>query len=336
MSQDTQANSDYLQQDLDPWSKDFSDSERAEIEAISKQLAPVYRNLLAEEKIPLDSFFEQALKNFYLPLCRWLLNQHTGQPLVLGVNGAQGSGKSTLVKILSMLLQEGFGKTALSLSIDDFYKTREQRRQMSLNIHPLFETRGVPGTHDVELGTRLIHKLKNVEDEVLRIPRFDKSIDDRLPDEHWQVVSEKCDFILFEGWCVGAQAENDQSLVWPINDLERHRDTDSSWRNYVNRQLKKEYRKWFSLIDILLMLKIPSFEKVFEWRQLQEQKLRERHQSRDEIPGEIMNDDDLKEFIMHYQRVTEHSLMEMPGRADLVIELDDDHRFKYVIDRYGK
>ena len=121
---------------------------------------------------------------------------------MIGLSGGQGSGKSTISKIIKIVLKEIFNLETVIFSIDDFYKTLNQRKKMSLKVNPLFITRGVPGTHDTKLLFNCIKNLKNKKFRKIKIPRFDKSIDDRLPKQKWQKIDKKPDIIIFEGWCV--------------------------------------------------------------------------------------------------------------------------------------
>src|SRR5215469_14478781 len=130
-----------------------------------------------------------------------------GRPIVAGLCGSQGSGKSTMAAFLKALL-EAEGLKAAILSLDDLYLTLPERERLSVEVHPLLKTRGVPGTHDVGLGHALIDVLTEGSAEV-SMPRFDKAEDTRAPAETWPRVASPVDVILFEGWCFGAipQAE---------------------------------------------------------------------------------------------------------------------------------
>ena len=75
-------------------------------------------------------------------------------PPILGIAGSQGSGKSTLAKAVA----ERFG--GASLSLDDVYLTKAERAAMAARVHPLFATRGPPGTHDLGLLNRLLDRLQ--------------------------------------------------------------------------------------------------------------------------------------------------------------------------------
>ena len=80
------------------------------------------------------------------------------------------------------------------------------------------------------------------------------------------------DVILFEGWCVGARPQSEAELQPPINELERRADPDARWRRYVNERLGSDYKDLFGHLDRLLMLEVPSLDKVVEWRLLQERR----------------------------------------------------------------
>lgn len=269
---------------------DFLQAENLAVDAMAKNYAPVY-----------------------LPLAQWLnqLNQN-GQRLI-GINGAQGSGKSTLCRLLALLLEHGFNKSVAVLSLDDFYLTRDQREALAKQIHPLLQTRGVPGTHDVALAIATLDALQNGLS--VRLPRFDKSCDDRAAERTWVSIQQPVDIILFEGWCVGARPQTVEQLLAPQNELEATEDSQGVWRKYVNSRLAGEYQSLFGMLDVLLMLKVPSFEKVYAWRALQESRLQQG-----------MKPDQLQRFIMHYERLTRSMLDELPQRADRVLQIGDDHQ----------
>lgn len=289
----------------------------------TQDLIHLFNKLLVDEKIEANQSLLDNFEKFYLPLANWINEQHDSTPIIIGINGAQGSGKSTLSKILSELLQHGFEKNVVTLSIDDLYKTQQQRTEMAKTVHPLFKTRGVPGTHDVELGISLLTQLKQQTANTL-LPVFDKALDDRKHKKYWQVVDDKVDIILFEGWCVGSVAEEEQMLTKDINELEKNEDQLMHWRQYVNQQLSGEYQQLFSLIDKLIMLKIPDFEKVMVWRKLQEDKLKQTLNIK--TSDKIMSATDINRFIMHFERITRHTLKEMPQRADIVLEINHNHQ----------
>lgn len=236
------------------------------------------------------------------------------QPLVMGLCGAQGSGKSTLADRLEARLAERGPRTAI-LSLDDLYLPREARTAMARDVHPLFRTRGVPGTHDVPLGLATLDAL--IAGRPVRLPRFDKARDTRLPEADWPVVEHPVDIVLFEGWCVGARPEPDVALAEPINMLERDEDGDGRWRRAANHALAGAYQALFARIDRLVFLAAPGFDVVAGWRTQQEHDLRAR-------TGQGMGDEEVARFVLFYERLTRHILREMPARADLVIRLDRD------------
>jgi len=279
--------------------------------------------LIEAEGLPPE--FGQTVERFYVPLANHLTDAcraHISKPLVVGINGGQGSGKSTLALFLKLLLEEGHRLNTAVLSLDDLYLTRAERIALAELHHPLLATRGVPGTHDVALGMRLLDGLAGSNSEAVSIPHFDKAQDDRAPLADWTVVSAPVDIVLLEGWCVGARPQAAAALDVPVNQLEQDEDRDGIWRSYVNAQLSGPYADFFAKIDHLVMLKVPSFGSVEAFRALQESKLREKAGSIG-----LMDDAAIKQFIMHYERLTRHMLAEMPDRANVVLQLNDKHNF---------
>ena len=121
------------------------------------------------------------LNKFYLPLSEWLYSIYKKDKKikVIGLSGGQGAGKSTITGILKFILKRKYGLDICVFSIDDFYKTKSERKKMSKKVHSLFLTRGVPGTHDLNLINKTIKSLKKKKFKTVLIPKFDKSIDDR-------------------------------------------------------------------------------------------------------------------------------------------------------------
>ena len=210
-------------------------------------------------------------------------------------------------------------------SIDDFYKTLKERKIMSKNISPLFLTRGVPGTHDTKMLFSCIKSLKNSEFKKILIPKFNKAIDDRVSKSRWLKVNKKPNIVIFEGWCVGVEPQKNNNLIVPINKLEKHKDKKRIWRNKVNEELKKNYKKIFNLLDKIIFLKVPSFKHVYKWRLLQEKKLRITSKG-----NKTMTDSQIKNFIMFYERLTKHMLKNLSHKADSVIKIDTKHRLKSI------
>ena len=288
-----------------------------------------FRRTLADHRIETD--LSRLYREVYLPLALWIEQQSPQErPLLVGLSGAQGSGKSTLRSILHAILSVGMERNVAGLSIDDLYLPKSARRALATSIHPLLRTRGVPGTHDVAMGISLLDRFEAADAQSrIPIPAFDKSTDERRRRDQWPVHEGRPDVVLFDGWCVGARPQSPRELAQPINALEESSDADGTWRAYVNQRLETEYAELFGRIDLLVMLKVPSFEKVYEWRQLQEEKLVEREGRTDET----MTPRQLRRFIMHYERLTRHALAEMPARCDVCLEIDDSHQICAVRSR---
>lgn len=279
------------------------------------------------KELMLGDILMEDLERVYIPMAKLItmgLNMRDNTQ-VIGINGAQGAGKSTFCQLLQVVLEYQYGMKVARFSIDDFYLSRAQREQLAKDVHPLLVTRGVPGTHNVKFCADVIDQLSNAtaKSETI-IPRFDKAIDDPYPVDQWDKFEGRPNVILFDGWFVGAVEQKETELTTPINDLERNEDPYCVWRRYVNNQLKDVYRPLFDKIDLLVMLKVPTFEKVYEWRALQEKKLRMKTEG--EANLRVMSDDDLHRFISHYERLTRHILKEMPSRADMLFNISSDHR----------
>ena len=165
---------------------------------------------------------------------------------IVGFSGCQGSGKSTLVALIAKVMREVHGVSTVVLSLDDFYLTKATRAALAESIHPLFATRGVPGTHDLALLNETIATLRQSGAEgAVPVPAFDKALDDRTEMVHWRQVSAPVQLIFLEGWCVGLSPQQESELEAPINPMEAEKDPSLVWRGEVNRQLATEYADLF-------------------------------------------------------------------------------------------
>jgi len=292
-----------------------------------------YFKFLNKEKISGKSKAEKikSLKKIYIPMSFWIENKYKekGKTLILGFSGGQGSGKTTVSGILKIILKKFFKRKIHVSSIDDFYKTLKERNKMSYEIHPLFKTRGVPGTHDINLIKNFFYYIKKKKFKKFKIPKFDKSIDDRCKKEYWTFVKKRPEIIILEGWCVGAKPQSKSMLLKSTNILEKIEDKNFIWRKYVNEKLKKEYKKVFGMIDYFIFMKIPNFNMVFKWRLLQENKLRKKSSS----SKKVMSYNKIKRFIMFYQRITLQMIKDLSKSASIIMLLKKNHEIKKVLFR---
>lgn len=277
--------------------------------------------LIVDHDLPPD--YLDIVERYWRPLALRIADAHAAlaRPIIVGVNGAQGSGKSTLCDFLARSLLPELGLRAATLSLDDLYLSRAARARLARDVHPLFATRGVPGTHDVALGATIVDHIKSGKPGEICLPRFDKRSDDSVPVDAWPRLALPVDVLLFEGWCVGARPQHDDALTVPINQLEREEDSAGIWRRHVNAALAGAYQALFARIDQLVMLQPPSFEAVVANRALQERKL-----AASGAGARIMDPAALHRFVRHYERLTRHMFAEMPARVDVHLRLDDDQR----------
>jgi D-glycerate 3-kinase len=269
---------------------------------------------LAQEQLP--DRFRLTVERVCEPLAAKAaqLRAGLGRTAIVGLCGAQGSGKSTVAAVTVQLLAAA-GLRAVSLSLDDFYLSRAARTRLARTVHPLLAVRGPPGTHDVAAACEALDALDRPG--AIRLPAFDKAADEPRPPEEWRTVQGPVDVGIFEGWCLGAVAQSQDQLASPVNALEAIEDPDGRWRRYVNAQLAEAYPALFGRLDHLTLLAAPGFEAVRGWRTEQERKLRAR-------TGQGMGDNEVARFIRHYERLTGWILEEMPARADWTVRLDVD------------
>jgi D-glycerate 3-kinase len=272
---------------------------------------------------------DRMIKSFLIPVSFWIAKKvDKKQPLIIGLAGGQGSGKTTISSILTLILQKYFKLNVFKVSIDDFYKTRKDRRLLANNKHPLLMTRGVPGTHDIDLMLSFFEKIKAKNFKSLEVPAFNKAIDDRCPKNLWYKVKSKPDVVIFEGWCVGARAQSSSQLKKPINSLEKTYDQGAKWRVHVNNQLKTKYKRLFGQLDGLLYLKAKNFNLLREWRLKQEKKLWIQTKNKKNL--KIMSSGDIINFMQTYQRITQQMFKDALKDSSVIMNLNSNHQIENI------
>ena len=271
---------------------------------------------------------EKMVKSFLIPICFWIFkNKPINKTYIIGLAGGQGTGKTTISSLIKLILSIYFKLNVFKVSIDDFYKTRKERLRLSKSKHPLLLTRGVPGTHDIDMMNKFFQNVKKKKFKSMLIPKFDKSIDDRCNRKLWYKVKKKPDILILEGWCVGAKPEKKNTLNRSINKLEMNFDSKKKWRSYVNDQLKNKYAKLFDQLHSLLYLKAKNFAVLKYWRIKQERKLKLKNKRKN---NKIMSNLEVLNFMMTYQRITQNMFKIAPKHSSIIIDLNDKHQIKRV------
>ena len=287
---------------------------------------------IRSQEIKKDKFINKAkmVKYFLIPICFWIAKKAKNRkPFIVGLSGGQGTGKTTISSIMSIILKKYFKLNIFKISIDDFYKTRKERFLLSKKIHNLLKTRGVPGTHDTNIILDFLNKVKHKNFKPLKLPKFNKAADDRFKKELWYSINKRPDVIIFEGWCVGAKSEKNDTLKRTINSMEKTKDQKQIWRKYVNDQLKTKYRKLYSQLNCLIYLKAKDFSLLQKWRLKQERKLWIK--SKKSSNTKIMSKQDVLSFMQTYQRVTQNMFRYMPKYASIIINLNSNHQIKSAV-----
>jgi len=269
--------------------------------------------------------FKELVKDCYQPLTDRIYTQFKAhdKTYFVGVNGCQGSGKSTLSAYIADYLTSTYNLNVVVMSLDDFYLPQEKRNQLAIDVHPMLEKRGVPGTHDTTLLEHVISALTS-NDLPISIPVFNKASDNPHPKENWTVIDKAVDVVILEGWCWGVSAQEEHELVTPINSLEKQQDADIVWRRYVNQQLIEHYQPLYERFDYWVALQAPSFSNVYRWRLEQEHKLAKKLESsgnKGDLSG-LMSATQILDFIQYFQRLTEHGIKTLPDFAHTTFFLD--------------
>ena len=271
------------------------------------------------KKLTNKNFSKKYISQYISPIIK---NINTSKDNKFIIAGSQGAGKSTLAKIFKLVLENVYKKKVMLLSIDDYYLTKKKRIKLSKTIHPLLITRGVPGTHDiVALKNDIINFKKN--NFPITTPTFNKLKDDISIKKK---IIKNAEILLLEGWCCGSPSINKKYLYQNINDLETLLDKNKKWRKYYNSQLKKDYKKVFSLFDQQIYIQPPSFSYILKWRYAQEKNNALKLRNKD-----FMNKQDLQKFIQHYEKLTKWMMKTMPAKADILIKIDSNQKIKKVV-----
>ena len=232
------------------------------------------------------------------------------RPRRVGLGGGQGAGKTSLGRLIEAACAE-VGLRAAVVGLDDYYLPRTQRLAFAARTHPLFETRGLPGSHDVGALRAAMDAL--LEPGPVELPRFDKGRDDRGGTE---VREGPFDLVVLEGWCVGAGPAPKGESGAPLNALEREEDAGGEWRAEIESRLDGDYADLWSILDELVFLRVPGLDAVRRWRLQQESSL----------PAERRLDAAaVDRFVQHYERLTIRMLADLPRRAEWTVVLADDH-----------
>jgi len=253
-------------------------------------------------------------------LAQWATHIAAGaaSPPVAMISGAQGIGKSTAMRALRALA----APRVAVLGVDDFYLPKAARARLARSVHPLCETRGPPGSHDLDLIEQITDRLLSATAATETvIPRFDKKSDDRRPQMEWPTFSGRPDIIVFEGWLMGALPDPGAPDAPPLNALEAREDRDGTWRRWQEDALAGAYLRLWGRSDRFLHLEAPAFEVVETWRLEQEATLF--GCAPDALAPERRAW--VARFIQHYERITRRMLAGLRASGD-VIKVDGERR----------
>ncbi|KAJ5617530.1 hypothetical protein N7537_002644 [Penicillium hordei] len=232
-------------------------------------------------------------------------------PFFIGLNGVQGAGKTVLVSALNDTLRsEPYSLSVVTLSLDDIYL--DHANQVALAqahpSNPLLQHRGQPSTHDLALGEEVFASL--AAERPTAIPQYDKSAfegqGDRIPKAEWKTVNEKgqdkVKVVIFEGWCVGFRAWDDQTLhaKWEAAVHQKESGEYDGRLGHVKfedvkavNDALKRYDVLTNKLDALVHIDAENPHFVYEWRQQQELTLRA-------AKGTGMTEEQVKHFVDGY------------------------------------
>ncbi len=205
------------------------------------------------------------------PLLR-RLRRRPGGTVIVGLQGGQGTGKTTLAGYLVRRLTET-GSSVVSFSLDDFYTGWNERHRLAATLpgNPYYGLpRGMPGTHRTEELLAVLQALKAGRD--VDLPVFDKSARGGEGEIAARTVPVRGrrDFVLFEGWCIGIPESTPQDLEATVR---RHRLPPLVGGFEAVLARIGPYQAVWETIDLLIML-YPDAPRLHErWRLEQERDL---------------------------------------------------------------
>jgi D-glycerate 3-kinase len=260
----------------------------------------------------------RVLWDLWLPLAMKIAasQESLGRPFIQGILGGQGTGKTTLCHILSLILQQ-LKYNPLCLSIDDLYKTYSDRLTLQQQ-DPRLIWRGPPGTHDVDLGINLLDKILQGQSPVT-VPRFDKSAFNGAGDRTTPDIVNNIDIVLFEGWFVGVIPINTQLFATAPPPIITEK--DRAFARDINATLYAYLPLWQRL-DSLIAIVPSDYRYSLEWRKQAERKMTATGKSG-------MSDTQIEEFVNYFWRSLHPELFVHPllksANVDVVITVDTDH-----------
>ncbi|MBE9130199.1 MULTISPECIES: glycerate kinase [unclassified Coleofasciculus] len=294
------------------------------IDARSHLFQKVCHNILS---LPFFNSTTQAatlvcLWNLWLPLSMQLasIRQQLRRPLIQGILGGQGTGKTTLAVVLKLILAQ-LGYRTLGFSLDDLYKTYEERQRLQAEDSRLI-WRGPPGTHDVELGLQVLDFLRSPHpQDAILVPRFDKSAWGGAGDRTTPEQVENVDIVLFEGWFAGVRSV-DPSVFNAQTPEPIQTDADRTFARDMNERLK-DYLPLWERLDRLMVLYPSDYRLSLQWRRQAEQQMIAKGK-----PG--MTDSQINDFVKYFWKALHPQLFitpltQNPDWVDLVIEINPDH-----------
>lgn len=275
----------------------------------------------------------ESLWDLWLPLALQLRGWHQAlnRPLIQGILGGQGTGKTTLAKGLKLILERLEIQT-VTLSLDDLYKTYAERERLK-QLDPRLIWRGPPGTHDLDLGITVLDQLRQAKSNptqdslkktLIEIPRFDKSAKEGAGDRREPELIEQADIVLFEGWFVGVKPLREVELRAGLQ--EKHlppivTEVDRQFALDMNAQLHSYLPLWDRL-DKLIVLYPENYRLSQQWRRQAEQEMKAAGKSG-------MADAEIDQFVDYFWKALHPELfitplIEQAQGVDLVIEIKAD------------
>lgn len=170
--------------------------------------------------ISLIQIYKISMENLLFSKSLFLKKECLKKPFIIGISGSVAVGKSTISRLLQLLLSRTFKESSVEMVTTDgfLYPNKVLKRQNILN------RKGFPESYDMELLLLFLDNMKN--GITSHIPIYSHEIYDIIPD-HYQTI-ESPDFLIIEGINVFQNQKNNHLYMTDYFDFSIYIDANEN------------------------------------------------------------------------------------------------------------